>query len=328
MAVAPGFGVDARFDGGRRRGEDDRGVFEARAHHRHVARMIGGAVVLLVGALMFFVDHDEAQIAERQKQRRARAGDDAQLAGRGRPPDARALLLANARVPFGRLFAEARGEAFEKLRGERDLRHHDQRLSAVLQRGGYGLEIDFGLAGAGDAFEQERLVAFGLHGLDQRLRRQALGGFERRRGEIGIERSRDRLGRRGDGFQRPFVDESVDDAGRAGGRLGERFPGKSHAALRRLENALAGGGEAFGAGAGHAVERARRIGRGVFRCAGGEAQSHAARGQRVAGKPIDEVAQLLRHWRAIEPRHDGLEIASRGGAILHRPDHAIGFPSP
>ena len=56
----------------------------------------------------------------------------------------------------GRL-AESRGETFEKLRGERDFRHQDQGLAAVAQRLGDRLEIDFGLAGAGDAFQQDRL---------------------------------------------------------------------------------------------------------------------------------------------------------------------------
>ena len=57
-------------------------------------------------------------------------------------------------MPFGRPRAEARGETVEKLRRERDFRHQDQGLAAFAQRRGDSLEIDFGLARAGDAFEQ------------------------------------------------------------------------------------------------------------------------------------------------------------------------------
>ncbi len=44
---------------------------------------------------------------------------------------------------------------FEELRGERDFRHQDQCLTPVADVVGDGLEIDFGLAGAGDAVDQE-----------------------------------------------------------------------------------------------------------------------------------------------------------------------------
>ena len=75
ITVAPAHGVDARFDRGRRRGENDRGLLHPRAHDRHVARVIADAVVLLVGAFMLLIDDDQPQIAKGQEQRRARADD-------------------------------------------------------------------------------------------------------------------------------------------------------------------------------------------------------------------------------------------------------------
>ena len=58
MAVASVHRVDARFDGGRRRGEHDRRILETRAHDRHIARVIGNTVFLFVGCFMFFIDND------------------------------------------------------------------------------------------------------------------------------------------------------------------------------------------------------------------------------------------------------------------------------
>ena len=127
---------------------------QPRAHHRHVARVIDDAVLLLVGALVLLIDDDEAEVGERQEQRRARADDHARLAARRPPPRALALALGQARMPFGRPHAEARGEAVEKLRGQRDLRQQDERLALLPQGFRDRLEIDLGLARSGDAFEQ------------------------------------------------------------------------------------------------------------------------------------------------------------------------------
>ena len=129
VAAAPrvDFGLDRR----RRRGEHDRDLGDVRAHHRHVARVIVHAVLLLVGGVVLLIDHDQAEVGVGQKQRRARADDDAHLTRRHRRPGARAQPRRELRVPFGRAHAEALGEAVEELRGERDLRHQDQRLPAA-----------------------------------------------------------------------------------------------------------------------------------------------------------------------------------------------------
>ena len=198
MPVATARGVDARFDRRRCGGEHDACVFKSCAHHRHVARVVGNAVLLLVGGLMFLIDDDEAEIAEGQEQRRARAGDNLHFARRRAAPDARPLSRRHARMPFGGLGAKARGEALEKLRGERDFRHEHERLSAALQSARDRFEIDFRLAGAGDAFEQEWAKGVLRNGARQFIRGGLLFGFESRRIEQGVERRRDRLRRRGD----------------------------------------------------------------------------------------------------------------------------------
>ena len=95
---------------------------------------------------MLFIDDDEAEVGERQKERRARADNHGRLAARDRRPDAFALALRQAGMPFGRSCAEARREAIEKLCGERNLRQEHKRLAFLSQRFGDRLEINLGLA--------------------------------------------------------------------------------------------------------------------------------------------------------------------------------------
>ena len=51
--------------------------------------------------------------------------------------------------------AEARLEALDRLRRERNLRHQNDCAFALFQRVSKGLEINLGLAAAGDAVEQK-----------------------------------------------------------------------------------------------------------------------------------------------------------------------------
>ena len=95
--VAPAPRIDDGLDRGRRGREHDRNVGDARAHHRHVARVIVHAVFLLVDRVVLFIDHDQAEIGVGEKQRRARADHDVHLAGRDRAPGARALARRRAR---------------------------------------------------------------------------------------------------------------------------------------------------------------------------------------------------------------------------------------
>ena len=103
---------------------------------------------------MLFVDDDEAEFGEWQKEGRARADDHPRLAARRRRPDALALALGQPGMPFGRPRAETSREPVEKLRGERDLRQEHERLAPLPQRFGDRLEIDLGLARSGHALEQ------------------------------------------------------------------------------------------------------------------------------------------------------------------------------
>ena len=154
MPVAAMVGVDAAFDRGRRRDEDDRKVPQPPAHHGHVARRIGHAVLLLVGRVMLLIDDDQPQLLERQIQRRARAGDNAHIALGHLPPDFLAHFRRKVRMPFARLGAEPVLKALDEGGGQGDFRQQDQRLFPGVKRGGDGFEIDFGFARAGHAVEK------------------------------------------------------------------------------------------------------------------------------------------------------------------------------
>ncbi len=169
VAVAAGARVDVALDRRRRGSEDHREFAEAAAHHAHVARLIVDAVVLLEALIVLLVDDDETEILEGQEQRRARADDDAGLAGRCRAPGAAALGVGKGRVPFDRCASETRLEAVHELAGERDLGQHDQRLAPAAQRLGHGLVVDLGLARARHAVEQRDGEIRAVDGRDERV---------------------------------------------------------------------------------------------------------------------------------------------------------------
>ena len=133
----------------------DRDLLELGAHHRDVAGVILDAVLLLEAGLVRLVDDDQAEVRIGQEQGRAGADHDLRLAAGDRPPGAAALRRAEVRMPGDRLAAEARLEALEERLGQRDLGKQHERLPALPERLGDRLEIDLGLARAGDAVEQE-----------------------------------------------------------------------------------------------------------------------------------------------------------------------------
>ena len=126
---------------------------------RDVARVVARVALVLVGRVVLLVDHDQAEVADRREDRRARADRDPRLAGAQAAPLVVALALAERRVQQRDRVAEARLEAPDGLRRERDLGHeHDHALAALERRGGRA-QVDLGLARAGDAVQQVRAAA-------------------------------------------------------------------------------------------------------------------------------------------------------------------------
>ena len=102
--------------------------------------------------------------------------------------------------------AEARFEALEERLGQRDFGQQDERLLALAKAFGDRFEIDFGLARAGNAVEQDRVEALAD------CARQARGGvalvvIEIRRREVGVGAGEGAVGVDRDRFERAGVDE-------------------------------------------------------------------------------------------------------------------------
>ena len=128
MDVATALGIDEAFERGSRRGEDDRELAERSHHHRHVARVVGHAVLLFVGLLVLLIDNDEAGLGPGQEQRRARADHDLCRAVRHSAPHPLALAHLHSGMPGGRRHAEAPLDAGEKGLRQGDLGHQQQHL--------------------------------------------------------------------------------------------------------------------------------------------------------------------------------------------------------
>ncbi len=324
LLVAAAARVHFRFHRRRRRRQHDRNAAHVRTHHRHVAGVIAHAVLLLVGGVVLFIHDNHAEIGVRQEQRRARAHCDRRLARRHRRPGARAQPLRELRMPLRRPHAEAFGEAVEHLRGERDLRHQDQRLPAAADRFRHRLEIHRGLAGAGDAVEQRCGIAAFCDRLAQGIGGRALRRREIRLRETGIGRGRHRIRREHQRLQRALVDQAVDDAGRYAG-LFRDFALAAHQPVGdHRQHAIARRGHAFGVRTGepHADALARRA--EMLTHAQRHADDHSARRQRIVRHPVHEFAQLAFQRRHLELVGDVLEpvVEAGVGTVILRPHHA------
>ena len=160
---------------------------------------------------MLLVDDYHPEVAERQEQGRAGANHHLRLSPRHRVPYQVAPPCADRGMPFRRPGAETRREPLEERRGERDLGQENQSLAAATERGGDRLEIDLGLARAGDPFEQDHAGAPHGHRLDQRGGGLGLARREPGTGVVGIGRPHRRLCRdRGQG-QRSVGEKRIDD---------------------------------------------------------------------------------------------------------------------
>ncbi len=186
--------------GGRR--QDHRNVLEPGAHHGGVAGVILDPVLLLEARLVGLVDHDQAEVGVGEEQGRARADRDPRFAAGDAAPVAPPLRRAQARMPGDGRAAEACLEALEERLGQGDLGQQDKRLPALAQAFGDRLEIDFGLARAGDPVEQDRVEPVA----DRRGEAGgavALVGVEVRRRELGVGDGQRPVGVDRHGFERP-----------------------------------------------------------------------------------------------------------------------------
>ncbi|MNM82014.1 hypothetical protein D3C81_940350 [compost metagenome] len=130
--------------------------------------MVAQAFLLFIGTVVFFVDDDQAGVLHRCEQRRAGADDDVGLAVAGRQPGVQAFAVVDRRVQQGDAGIEALLEARQGLWSEVDLGNQHQGLLARLQGLADQLQIDLGLAAAGDAGQEKGVEAgkTGAHGVE------------------------------------------------------------------------------------------------------------------------------------------------------------------
>ena len=180
---------------GRRRAVDRDGMLERSPLRGDGSCVVARVGLLLVGGVVLLVDADHAEARDGREDRGARADDDAGVA-EGDPLALVAPLgLAERRVQDGDCVAEARGEAGERLRRQRDLGHEHDCAAAAREGVLAGAEVDLGLAAAGRAVEQE-VAAARVEGDGDALDRGRLRG---RRGRRFRGRRCERLARDGRG---------------------------------------------------------------------------------------------------------------------------------
>jgi hypothetical protein len=154
---------------------------------RHRAGVVAWVGLLLVGGVVLLVDADQADSAHRREHGRACADDDARRPARDPLPFVPPLRLREARVQDRDGVPEARPEASDRLRRERDLGHEHDRPEAPLERRRGGLEVDLRLAAARGAVEEE-VVAAGVDRVDDPRHRLLLGSAQPLWGRLAVER--------------------------------------------------------------------------------------------------------------------------------------------
>ena len=174
-----------RLDIGRGAAEDHHRTVVLRAGLGQMARVVIGRQHrrrVLVTAVVLLVEDDHADILQRGEQRRTRPDDDPHQPVTRAAPRVVALALAQPAVHERHLSGEAPGHAPHRLRGERDLRHEEDRAAPLIERMGDRAQIDLGLAAAGDAVQQKALRLACVEGALHRSEGRPLGAGERGRG--------------------------------------------------------------------------------------------------------------------------------------------------
>ena len=117
----------------RRAAEHGHGAFERCALRRDGARVVARIGLLLVRRVVLLVDADDAEPCNGREHRRPRADHDSRLASSDPRTLVAPLRLRQRRVEHRDLLAEARAEAAERLRCQRDLGDEHDRPAPTLR---------------------------------------------------------------------------------------------------------------------------------------------------------------------------------------------------
>ncbi len=209
-------------------------------------------------------------------------------------------------MPFAGTRAEPRLDPVQELGRQRDFGQQHQRLPALTQAFGDGLQIDLGLARAGDPAQKRGAIGAGPHGGAQAQGRLGLIGSKGFAGQIRVQARIGQIARRQRLGQRAGLDQSLHHAGADAGQLRQFTRRKARAAVivDHPQHGGAGIGHPFGRRAGPMDDPPRRgrliqIGRPRR-----HAQHQGHRRQRVFPHPGQEFDHLGRQRRRIDqPRH-------------------------
>ena len=146
--------VVQRFE--RRRGgsQNNGNLLAVCAVDGQIAGVIAPAFLLFIGAVVLFVDHDNAKIFKRREQRRAGADYNRRFAVFRFQPGAESLAVIQAGVQNLNRRVKAFAESGDGLRRQANFRHHHQRLFALREHVFQHAQVNFGLAGTGDPSQQ------------------------------------------------------------------------------------------------------------------------------------------------------------------------------
>src|SRR4029077_16343184 len=135
--VFSSLGMVPTFHRGSRASQNDSASFPLRAEDRHVARVIARRFLLLVGALVLFVDDDDTQLVQWREYRAAGANHDPRGASMNSMPLIVALALGKMAVKnrhFALEIRKARLESFDRLGRKGDFRYQDERRATKIYR--------------------------------------------------------------------------------------------------------------------------------------------------------------------------------------------------
>jgi len=322
MAIAAPVGIDDGFKRGCGRRQDNREFSDGAIEHGHVAGVVGDAVVLLVGAFMFLIDNDEAQLFPWQEKSGAGADDYFCLAASNAAPDAFAFAGPQVGMPLGGLAGKAGFNAGDESSGERNFGKQQEYLPAGGESRRHGFEINLGLAGTGDAIKEHDPGAAGSDDSAKLLGSELLllGQREATGVQVGQLESFMR-GKRHD-FQGPFLGHGFYHRGANAGGLGQFRQAHGKAFSGHIKHALALGRHAADCAAGGAVGNLPLC----FLKGAGAAQHHAQhialRLDVIVGQPIHKFAVDSGHGRHVETGDNIAELGAFRRLGFQSPDDA------
>ena len=160
------------------RSQQEKAPMLGTAEFCHLPGMVTDHALGLVAPLLLLVQDNKARVGQRGKNSGPGADDHGGQALPDTLPFVVTLAHRQAAVEDGYLPAKMGNKDLEQAGGQGDLRHHDDGPSALVQNLLDQVEVDLGLAAAGDPVEQGRLGLSRVHQLGQAFTGPLLLGIQ------------------------------------------------------------------------------------------------------------------------------------------------------